>query len=554
MKKLVQDKKCFLFIFIIIGAAHLLLLFYFGTRKEGFHEDEYFTYWSSAGEANLMPDSPYVWRSGYDIQQQFLVKEGSEFSFSAVVENQAQDVHPPLYYLILNVVMSLFQGHFYKWFGILLNSLFSLITYCGIVFFFYRLDTSGRRTILALLAGAVYAMAPSTISNVMLTRMYALSAMWTVLYSDIFLVLMRNPDCRRRKFAAITVSSAVICYFGFLTHYFCLVTPFFFTLGYGVFILFRRKGFLRMLCYGASLLAAIGLAVLSFPASLVHIFQGYRGTDALAGLTSKSPFAMTKQFLPIIDDNVFTGMMIPILSVAGISLLLGFILFLGRRKELSGDSRTGCYCLAVSILSCLGALYFLTRTALFVGDVSCRFFYPVLALFLPLIAYSTVKGLCCGKDFILNTASNRDKSVSDKGKLYLEIGLFGVLTVMTALPYMMGLLQDKVLFLYEDEAEKIAFSTEYSNYPMVMIYNAESAPYRTWYTADQLWPFQNIFYTDYEHIMLDFVEPKLSEAEKVVVYMDCPEDALDKLIGMSPYLSSYMLIRNDPFFHIYLLE
>lgn len=45
-------------------------------KKEGFHEDEYFTYWSGAGTAvsEVTPSGGRAWTSGYDLQRKFLVQ------------------------------------------------------------------------------------------------------------------------------------------------------------------------------------------------------------------------------------------------------------------------------------------------------------------------------------------------------------------------------------------------------------------------------------------------------------------------------------------------
>lgn len=149
--KLRADK--FKIFWILILCIHVLIVVFFGFKKEGFHEDEYFTYWSSAGTAasEITPSGGRAWTSGYDLQRKFLVQSENRFDFAQVIQNQIEDVHPPLYYLMLNVLMSLRPERFYKWFGIGLNLLFSLITCSGIIFLFHRLEKK-RFPIASLLA------------------------------------------------------------------------------------------------------------------------------------------------------------------------------------------------------------------------------------------------------------------------------------------------------------------------------------------------------------------------------------------------------------------
>lgn len=99
---------------------------------------------------------------------------------------------------------------------------------------------------------------------------------------------------------------------------------FFLTLAYCISALFRRKGILRMFLYGLTMCAAIGAAVWLFPASLEHIFHGYRGEAALSVLVNGSFWEMCGIFLPVLNENVFAGMMWPLLllSVAALAALL----------------------------------------------------------------------------------------------------------------------------------------------------------------------------------------------------------------------------------------
>lgn len=542
MSKPVQKKKRFLLLCILLGIFHVLLLFYYGSRKEGYHEDEYYSYWSSAGEAWLYPSSEPYWRSGYDFQFQFMVEPGEEFQFGAVIQNQAEDVHPPLYYLALNIVMSLFSGHMYKWFGILLNMLFSVITYCGILFFLYRLDDGKYREFYALLGGLVYAVAPSTVSNVMLTRMYSLSAMWTVLYACLFLLLIQSHGCSRKHFAGLTAMGALICYAAFLTHYFCLLIPFFLTLGFCVYTLLKRENIVRMLLYGVCMLAAIGLVVLTYPACIQHIFSGYRGTDAIHGLKS-SLMDFLRMLLPVLNKNIFAGQLPLIATITALCFLVG-ILFLFRNRKNHPISDSTC-CLVISVLSCIGSICLLSKVALYCGDATCRYFYPVIALTLPLIAYITGKTLV--------TLVNAIPSLPKENR-YLRVILSLALCILVTEPYIAGHAQNHVLFLYEDESEKKAFSYENAEYPAVILYNTDYR-YRTWFFADQLWPYQNLYFCSCDDMMSDTVDPRLEEAEKIIVYISGSEDVLKKMVEKYSKIDSYTLVDDkNGYFATFLLE
>lgn len=536
-----MTKRTFLCLTFLIAALHIILVIAFGMQKQGFHEDEYYTYWSSTNSSEITIHSNYTWRSGYDLMNRFFVHDGERFHFSAVVKNQAEDVHPPLYYITLNIFMSLFAGRFYKWFGILLNLFYSLVSYFGIVMLFYRMDRSKNRYLLALLAGLSFAVAPSSVSNCMLTRMYSMSAMWTVVYANVFLLLIQNFNCNWRKFWKLIAAGAVVCYLGFLTHYFALLVPFSLTLFYCIYAVCKRKGIVKMIAFGCGMLAAIGLAVLTYPACLSHIFRGYRGTTALSSLKSNGIMGLMDYFLPILNQYVFAGTMWILAAVTVLCLIVGVALLWrrGKKQPENPTLSTGFYPLAALVFSCVWGIWFLSRTALAVGGPACRYFYPVIVLVFPVITYVITKLACC-------------IPVERGGKVWTRIFAV-ILAVLVTVPSIAGYLQDNVLFLYREEADKIAFSREYSEYPAVMVFSSD-VPYRGWYTEDQLWPFEAVFYVDYAHILADFEDERLFTAEKLVVFMDAPTDVLDKLIENNPNLSSYTLARHDPLFYVYLVE
>lgn len=524
-----MKKKNFYWCCIALLLIHLVILTVYGINKQGYHEDEYYSFWSSTGRVALNPRSAYDVRTGYEMQRQFMVREGERFRFAEVIQNQVDDVHPPLYYLALNVIMSLLPEHFYKWFGLGLNMLCSCVTLGGILFLLHSMGNRRSWDWAALTAGLVYAVAPSTVSNVMFIRMYAMSAMWTVLYACLIVRMIQRRECSRKQFAVYTAAGAVLCWLAFLTHYFCLLVPFFLTLAYCIWTLFRRKGILRMLVYGLCMCAAIGAAVCCYPASLQHIFHGYRGEAAISVLINGSFREMCGLFLPVLNRSVFGGAMWPILLLSAAALV-----FLFFRKD---RDMTALGCAAALYLSCLAAIGFLVKTSLFLGDSSCRYFYPVLALLLPLQVWlwcRAAAGLTAGKSWsgILCTAA----------------------ALLALIPFLVGHAQHKVLFLYPEEAEKKELSDSYgAEYPLIVVYSRE-APHRSWYMADQVWPFQYVIYSDYAHMLELPEDPLLTQAGGFVVYMDAPAETLDALVDRNPYVSGYTLLREDRFFHVYLVE
>lgn len=546
-------KRKFFILCAGILVLHLCLVIFYGMRKEGFYLDEYYTYFTSAGIPGPYPyDEPLQEIRGYELQRQFLVTDEHRFDFGTVTDLQAKDVHPPLYYLTLNAMMSFFPNQFYKWFGIVLNALYSLVSCCAVIFFILRLDTLGGRYryILAAIAGLAYALSPAMISNVMFTRMYAMSTMWTVLYANVFVELMNNPEMSRRRFSILTFLGAVVCYCSFLTHYFCLFMAFFLTLGYCIYTLFRRRGIVRMLLYGVSMTVAILLGVLTYPASISQIFGGYRGEGAISSLFGFGLWESVRLFGPVVDKYFFAGLSGCVLAGLVVSLAVSVIIMV-RRGKCAGNIVP----VIIAMGSCVLTFYLLTRTSLYAGEISSRFFYPVGALFIPLAAYCI-----CKPWFVIGLRDGAHPAISESGRR----GIYGMAlrclcvaaVALTLFPAILGLVRNNVLFLYSGKRNNLQYAQENSRHPAVVLYNGD-ARYRAWFIANELWLYENVVYID--GTQESFQESDLlKNAEKVVVYISGPEDWMARLVDQYQNLDSYTPVEDYPFendfFAIYKLE
>lgn len=101
--------------------------------KENYHGDEIFTYGLSNHNngITMKPQrAPYSYAPAINAYLEYMtVEKGEEFQFSNVWANQAQDVHPPLYYSIIHFLSSLYSGKFTKWIAGGVNILFMLLTF-----------------------------------------------------------------------------------------------------------------------------------------------------------------------------------------------------------------------------------------------------------------------------------------------------------------------------------------------------------------------------------------------------------------------------------------
>ncbi len=104
-------------------------------------------------QANSADTYTTTWLSGQDYQDYLSVSESNTFNYASVYYNQRGDVHPPLFYMLLHTICSVFQGQFSIWYALGLNIVILVLT----LILLYRMVSrylGGEK--IALLVIAVY--------------------------------------------------------------------------------------------------------------------------------------------------------------------------------------------------------------------------------------------------------------------------------------------------------------------------------------------------------------------------------------------------------------
>lgn len=296
-----------------------LLSVFVCTRKEGFYIDELWSY----GLANSY-ELPYLqdkegylatWHEPSFYMDYLRVTDGNEaFAYASVVSNQAVDVHPPLYYLLLHTICSFLPGSWTKWTGLALNMVFDaciLFLVFQIMLLLCRGDetadvtgsdgASGNRFFdrgtwfpLAVMTG--YGLSAAAFTQVLYIRMYQMLTCFVLLALYLTLRMLRRTEHTSGKAAlrlCIAMFFAVLA--GFLTHYYFLIFLFFLTATAIVILLFRKQ-FVTAGYWLLSHALAGGLGLLLFPAALTQIFQGDKGQESFSALSEGGRRMIAKVF------------------------------------------------------------------------------------------------------------------------------------------------------------------------------------------------------------------------------------------------------------------
>ena len=161
-------------ILVLIIILQIILYIFIGTKKEYFHMDEAYSYGlMNYDKINITDNEDFLnnWHNK-DYFIDYLSVNSDEISdFLSVYINQKNDVHPPLFYLLLRIFSLSTIDSFSKWTGLSLNILIGI----GISIYVYKISKklfSSEK--LALLVTAINAFSMAMMENIMYIRVYAL--------------------------------------------------------------------------------------------------------------------------------------------------------------------------------------------------------------------------------------------------------------------------------------------------------------------------------------------------------------------------------------------
>lgn len=544
MKKAFKNKINIGFMGIMAGLLllQILTLFYFGNRKAGFHEDEIYTYYSSNKTAGLFVNDRQ-WMEQNQLWNDFVVLEGEGFRYSVVKQMQSWDVHPPLYYYIFHTVCSLFPERFSKWTGIGVNMIAYVICYILLAYASYtaaapRVGKKQEGERFAFLTCFVWGFSSAVISGVMFIRMYQWLTVFVLLCITLHLRAVKKQDYRIKTFL---LPLAITVFLGFMTQYYYIIFHFFLGFGFCLFLL-KNKKIKEMFAYAAACAAGLLSAILYYPASLSHIFRGYRGTEAVSEFGDASnTWGRLRFFYGLFDDYVMNGTLSWwILAICLLAVTAGYL----RKK---GKLQIGFWNPAVGLIffACAGYFFTIAKTALLLGETSNRYQLPIYGLLLFLILYS-----------IWSLLSEVTASAAQAmGEKKFHFALMGVFVLLLTLINLIAIRNGKVFFLYEEEKEVMEFVKSHQDDTVVVLYN-EASPDNIWRLSDELMQYERTYLAS-QADLTPLTDPEVTEAVPLLVYAadhENQEEALENILRSNKNLTSYQTIAQKGLWRLYLFE
>ena len=339
-----------------------------------------------------------MWHSKEYYRDYLTVNENEKFMFSQVYENQKNDNHPPLYYLILRIAMGFNINQYSKWIGIILN----IIIYAFITIFMYLiiskfLKGQNKYKEKSIILAFISSITLSSLKNVLFIRMYALSTLNIVITTYLHLKLLEKESKNNMLLVGIGISALI----GSLTHYYYL----FYLIA--LFIMFvtkyiKEKQYKQLGKYILTMMIAGILSLIIFPYSIQHMFFGYRGQGVLNNLSNIHKYIVNIILYFIITNiYVFNNFLI-VLLLCGVSICIYKLI---RHKKVSEMKNENVKYIAIP------TLFYFIIVSICSPYIELRYILPISQMIFILVIY-----------FVFNILSNICKEKT-RNKIMISIFL-----------------------------------------------------------------------------------------------------------------------------------
>ena len=321
MELLKNKQKIKNIVVIIIITIMCGIIFFYQTKKVGFHEDEGYTIASSVNPTNgLMVaydengnTAGPVWKTREFVKSYVTLSPENIFNFWALYHNQAGDNHPPFFYTLVHFSTLFFGGEFSKY-SVFIVNIIAFALSCLVLRQTFKILGKDYLSIPALI---FYGLSMGTMSMVIFQRMYILLTFFIFLYFYYNIKLYLN-DFKLTK--GLVIKLGITTVLGFLTQYFFAIYAFFIAI-LMVIQMIRRKKYkdFRNYLYSHLLYAIVG--VLAFVPCIYHLFFTDRG---LKNLGNSGYFEYLLTYLKhlayafTVNDNIILITLVLVVFFAGV--------------------------------------------------------------------------------------------------------------------------------------------------------------------------------------------------------------------------------------------
>lgn len=395
-------------LFIIILILQIIAIVYSTSKREYYHIDELYSYGLIQYDKAFIFDNEdfyNTWHSSEYFKDYLITSEENKLDFSAVYKNQIEDVHPPVYYLLLRIANTFNIGRFSIWPGTILNII--IFIFSSIILYLISKNIL-KNDYCALLVCFISGFSLASIETVMYNRMYQLLILNILILIYWHIKKMEVSQLNLKDLIPL----CIMVILGFLTHYYYVIIAVILYIMY-MFKYIKARQIKEAIKYTLTLFASALISIIIFPYSINHIFFGYRGKEVLSSNNFSNVIYKLIENLNIINKEFFNGYIFIILLIFIIALIIVTIKYVKtKRNEIFENGQTIKYIAIPTILYILIA-------SILSPYCDLRYMMPVIP----------ITFLC-----ILYVLYNLISYIVDKKKTFMIICILGIVFSITTIP------------------------------------------------------------------------------------------------------------------------
>lgn len=328
------------------------------------------------GEATIQNHSENGWVTGDFIRSYYAVDEGERFNIINSVRQARDDVHPPLYFMLLNVVCSLNPKDVSTFPGHLINVIVGTV----MIIMIYLLSKSimkdkwGAFVPVILMIGSM-----AFEDEITYIRMYASLSAIVLIYMFLCLLLTDEKEDNKWLYIGLGITTTI----GTLTHYYYYVMCFSVAAVTYIILITQKRRKVRIKFFLSQLLGA-AVSFCAYPYVFRHMLHSERGEQAMENLNSTDATFYKEHLLGFANtynEEIFNGRFLICICVLAILFIVAVILS-KLKKEKTEDTKNDS--LNVNGILITGISSLIYWMILFKVSYSTRWLY-ISPTFAPLI-------------------------------------------------------------------------------------------------------------------------------------------------------------------------
>lgn len=449
-----------------------IIIFFYQTKKVGFHEDEVYTITSAVNQYNglmtayadkdthtkmwekyIFDDNFFteiknainyaqhagdyndemgeidrnlkpIWRTNEDVKNYVSLSQDNYLNLKSIYCNQLKDTHPPFYYTLVHFSAILFAGEFTKYSAFIVNIVAFIIS-CFVLKRILKLLNKENLIIPTLI---FYGLSMGTITMVIYQRMYMVLTLFILLYFYYTIQLYKNKFELIKKFS---IKLGVVTVLGFLTQYYFAIYAFL-ILAIIVVRMIKDKEYKNIAKYLGLHVVYSVIGILIFIPCVHHLLSSERGISNLSNTDYINHLIKYIQYLAYAftannDIKFMSGLIL---------IIVGAIVYLIKNKK---D-------VFVILLTFIPSVVYFLLTVKLTSYQEFRYIMPVI----PFVVLTIM--------IILDNVLNFE---------YKNIVLI-LLSILLITP---GFLYSSPKFLFEEYADSLNIAEENKDKPFVYIYD-----------------------------------------------------------------------------------